>query len=715
MSWSQVRLLFDLKMIPDQDLPRGSAGQAHRTMKIDPRLSRLARLLAATSLTIGGNGLAPPAMAQGSADPPWRVGRLAQAIGSVSTHGAGATGWTAATPNVPLSSGDAIWTQPSSGAVIQVSDNRIALGEATEFDLATLDNHQLIATEPQGEVFLDLRDVPPGDGYAITTPRGVVQLGGAGQYEIAAGDSNSPTTIGVVAGSARIVSGSFSLQISAGQRGTVTGTDALLGAVGPLVRDAFLSAQLAELAPPPAGPPSVRYMTGCESLGSYGSWQPSPQYGQVWYPRVSSGWAPYRDGSWSYIAPWGWTWVDDEPWGFAPFHYGRWAQLDGRWGWIPADQQEPAEIYQQPAYAPALVDFVVAGAAAGIVVGALASGFGGHGPVRGGGDVGWIPLGPHEAYAPPFGASRGYVQRINYGRIDSHDTTIINDLANRGALTVVPAAAMARSRPVAAIARTGPAALGQGGQPSPFQVARDGLPVRPAADTRGVTPVVAQRFGFHPVAAQAAPGPAVDQALFRPQALPASRAPFRGVAATGPAAARIGVPVMGPGGPHGPAAPGPAIAPARPNGLPALRTPGAVPPGIEAARPAGGHPDAVQPQAARPEFGHPGVRPPPAARPEIGTRPAAAPAAQPGRPAGPHREVPAPRHETPRPAPPEATQHREPVRQHQPVQHAMPPREAPRPAARPEPSRPALRETARPPAPAHPQAGPRRDDHRPRH
>ena len=141
-----------------------------------------------------GNGAGPPAMAQNGADPhgagpPWRVGRLAQTVGGVSTHGADATSWTVATPNAPLSSGDALWTQPSSGAVMEVSDSRIALDGVTELDLATLDNHQLVATEPQGRLFLDLRDVPPGDGYSITTPRGVVQLSGTGQYEIAAGDT----------------------------------------------------------------------------------------------------------------------------------------------------------------------------------------------------------------------------------------------------------------------------------------------------------------------------------------------------------------------------------------------------------------------------------------------------------------------------------------------------------------------------------------------
>ncbi|MGI4747817.1 MAG: DUF6600 domain-containing protein, partial [Janthinobacterium lividum] len=495
-------------------------------MKIDRPSLRLARLLAATSLTVTSVGLAPPAVAQDAADPPWRVGRLAQTTGSVSMHGAGATDWVGATINLPLTSGDAVWTQPDSGASIQIADNLVALSGSTELDLATLDNHQFIATEPQGELFLDLRDVPSGDSYTITTPRGAVQLAGAGQYGIMAGDSETPTSISVISGSAHVVSGTFSLDIATGQTALITGSDTLQGSVGPLVRDAFLDAHVRRPVQRPVGPQSVRYMTGGESLGDYGSWQASPDYGQVWYPHVQSSWAPYREGSWAYVAPWGWTWVDNEPWGFAPFHYGRWSQFNGRWGWVPSERQDPDTVYEQPTYAPALVDFVVAGAVAGAVGGLLAGGFGGHGDDgrsggRDRGDIGWIPLGPHEQYRPQFNASQNYTSRVNYGRND-HNTsinngsnnrtinnnTVINNYANRSALTVIPASAMARSEPVGRIARTGAAALGQGNETTSvgasghgaataqFRQVRGEFPVRPASDTRGVTPGVVQRLGL---------------------------------------------------------------------------------------------------------------------------------------------------------------------------------------------------------------------------
>jgi hypothetical protein len=61
-------------------------------------------------------------------------------------------------------------------------------------------------------------------------------------------------------------------------------------------------------------------------LGSYGSWNYTPEYGTVWIPYANrtAGWRPYFYGSWVYT-DWGWTWQSDEAWGAGPYHYGRWA------------------------------------------------------------------------------------------------------------------------------------------------------------------------------------------------------------------------------------------------------------------------------------------------------------------------------------------------------------------------------------------------------
>jgi hypothetical protein len=65
-----------------------------------------------------------------------------------------------------------------------------------------------------------------------------------------------------------------------------------------------------------------------------------------------------------------------------------------------------------------------------------------------------VPLGPGEAYYPSYHADPDYIRRINrvdvrnYTQINIHNTTIINNYANRRAATYIPASAMARGEPV---------------------------------------------------------------------------------------------------------------------------------------------------------------------------------------------------------------------------------------------------------------------------
>jgi hypothetical protein len=139
--------------------------------------------------------------------------------------------------------------------------------------------------------------------------------------------------------------------------------------------------------------------------------------------------------------------VDVEPWGFAPFHYGRWIHDDGRWGWVPASAYTPGGGYSpeyQPVYAPAVVGFFGVGAGVSITASLFAHG-----------NVGWVPLAPNEPYYPSYHADPGYIQRINrvdvrnYQTVnDVHNTTIINNYANRQSATYIQASDMARGEPV---------------------------------------------------------------------------------------------------------------------------------------------------------------------------------------------------------------------------------------------------------------------------
>lgn len=453
----------------------------------------------------------PPAdQAQGpEVTPPLRVGRMAWMQGAVSFHTADQSDWSPAVVNYPVTTGDGFWTQPGAEAGIQVSDVLVALNATTELDVSNLDETSFVATEPQGEIYLHVGTLTPGETYAIQTPRGTVTIATSGRYEIAAGTTQSPTLVTVLQGTAQIT-GAPTLDVPAGGTAEITGDQVFQAQIVPAVHDAFLNAMLAREQRRPAiaaAPPLVAQMPGGAELAEYGSWSQAPQYGQVWYPQVAAGWAPYREGHWAYVAPWGWTWVDDDPWGFAPFHYGRWVEIGGRWAWVPGTEIAAAAP-PQPVYAPALVAFFGIGAAlaAGAVIG---------------GTVGWCPLGPGEAWHPWFHASPAYfrdvnirhVANINTVNITNVNNVTINQFRNARAATMVPASAMLTSAQVRPLARGVPAAQLAQARPVFGRV-----PIRPTTATLGVSPATARQLhigappaGIAASARPAAPGPAIRQ------------------------------------------------------------------------------------------------------------------------------------------------------------------------------------------------------------
>jgi len=409
-------------------------------------------------------------------------------------------------------------------------------------------------------------------------------------------------------------------------------------------------------------------VTGYEDLAAYGSWSNDPQYGEVWSPNAPpAGWEPYRTGHWSYVAPWGWTWIDSQPWGYAPYHYGRWARREDRWYWVPPQRNERA------VYAPALVAFV-GGLELGVLLGEQRSG-----------PVGWFPLGPREAYVPPYSNDRNYYNRINadarvdnaalndrWQRAERHEALTANQpnepAANRRFATVVSAEDFAHSRPV---------------QQAALKVSADKLATAPVA----------------PVAAPPAPNRAIasaQQPNARPQAQ-APNAPANGLA-TGQTRLANMEEIGRPAAAQHPAAPGPKIAarasePAGKPGLPPLSPRvGTPPPRIEGERtPAEVHPAPAAPQANRAEPPHvtEPVRNEPARNEPARGEPAHN---EPARPAEAHA-APAPPHpaETPRPE----QQRVEPQRA-EPQREAMP--QAPHPATPPPQAVPPAPHPAAPPA-----------------
>ena len=400
-----------------------------------------------TALTILTVFIAAPTLAQQA--PPARVGRVSFVSGTLAFHTAGQTEWSAAAVNYPVATGGSLWTDADSRAEIRIAPNTIDMAGNTELDVAELDERVTRLGVPQGRINLHLRHLDQGQSFEIDIPRGAVQLLQPGYYDIDAGTQDQPARVAVFEGSAQFIGGGTDIPIKAGDVATLNGLSPVTASFEPAVADAFVDwcrsrdYEEKRLAAPYHVSPN---MTGYVELDEHGRWDSAPGYGEVWYPNVAPGWAPYTNGRWVWVAPWGWTWVDAEPWGFAPCHYGRWALIGDSWGWVPG-AVEPSLVY-----APALVAFV-GGPGVGLYVS------GAVGP-----QVGWFPLAPGEAYWPSYTADPSYIRSINRGSVGNIDNIqmmrnvmlpaqIANaQFANRRFATVVPQHVFASAGNVASAA-----------------------------------------------------------------------------------------------------------------------------------------------------------------------------------------------------------------------------------------------------------------------
>jgi hypothetical protein len=392
-------------------------------------------------------------LAHAQTEPPGRVGRLAFTEGSVSFHDRDDVAWTKAVINMPLTSGDSVWTEPNARSELSVAGTRLRLDGSTQLDVLALDDKQTRLQLARGRLDVKTYTLDMRTPYQIVTPRGTITLQQQGDYYLDAGSAEEATRLGVRSGSARMrgLDGQ-SMTIGAGEVGEI------LGDVGALQLRAVNSG------PPPLPSywavrdrqvtydPPTQYLsasiTGYEDLNAYGSWSKDSEYGDVWTPRsVPANWQPYRTGHWSNVKPWGWTWIDDQPWGYAPYHYGRWAHRNNRWVWVPPQRDAP------PVYAPALVAFI-----GGIEL-AVTLGNQSNSP------IGWFPLGPRETYMPSYTTDRDYYNRINQSaqiqqnvlddrwqrmqRYQSAPAASGNVLLNQRFATIVPTETFVSSQPVA--------------------------------------------------------------------------------------------------------------------------------------------------------------------------------------------------------------------------------------------------------------------------
>ncbi|MEP7063167.1 MAG: DUF6600 domain-containing protein, partial [Betaproteobacteria bacterium] len=429
--------------------------------------------------------LAAPVLAQDTdADAlPSRVGRLSNAAGEIylATQ-ASAEDWTPIQINYPVTSGDNLWAAEAARAEVDFGGSQMRMSASTNASVSNLDDHNIELFVAQGSVVFRLGTLDSGDSAVIDTPTTQIVLVRPGLYRIDVSPDQQQTTLTVRDGEATAQVTAGLQQVLAGMTATIANgptTAAEFSAAYPLDafdtyaadRDRYYRQASTLKYVPPA-------MVGYADLASYGAWQATPDYGNVWYPsNVATGWAPYSDGYWTTVGGFGLTWVDRAPWGYAPFHYGRWAHIRGRWGWLPGD------YVARPVWAPALVAWTGGGVSIGV----------GSGQV-----YGWVPLGWREPYRPWWGGCSGNCwDRYNRPyHVDERDRDRYRDHAPPpsqyanwrvpGAVSAVAGANLIARKPYTGRERV---AL-SGSQLNAAQVANSAPPItRPSADrVPGVRP-----------------------------------------------------------------------------------------------------------------------------------------------------------------------------------------------------------------------------------
>ncbi len=424
-------------------------------------------------------------------DPPERVAVADLVEGSVAAQFAGAGDWTSDLANRPLTSGDKLWVDADSRAELHLGSTAIRLGANTGLQFLNVADSVAQLRLSAGSMNVRLRYLSPDEAVEVDTPNSAISLLQAGEYRIDVSDTGDAVTVAVWRGQAEVAGQSQSFTLEQQQLGEFQGSGTLgvefsdLPAADSLDQwsqyldqreDASLTANFLS-----------RDESGYMELDGSGDWQSDPDYGEVWYPPVSPGWAPYSQGCWVWIAPWGWTWIDDAPWGFVPFHYGRWVHVRSGWAW------SPGQLTVRPVYAPALVAW-------------------GTGPNAA---VVWIPLGYNEIYRPSMHVSNTYLRRVNVSNtyIDSTVSMDYKTLAKAPhyANQSIPGAVMAAAPETFMAARAvnreqKPVALNQivmaaGNSLSPTPRSR----VRAASPARGAAPVPPPRIFSRAIVARSAP------------------------------------------------------------------------------------------------------------------------------------------------------------------------------------------------------------------
>jgi len=315
--------------------------------------------------------LAIPSSIFAEDEPDDRIARLSLINGDVSIQRADDKDWIAASVNMPLQTGDYVYSPKAARTEIQFDQSGyIRLSENTDIGILNLSDNIIQLKIGAGRATLAAME----SHFEINTANAAITPLSSGRYRIEV-DEDGNTTLIVQKGKAEISTNAGSITITENQKIRIEGDESpeyeIASAETKDAWDEWNDKRDSALNAVKSREYVSEHVSGVEELDTHGRWIMVTEYGYVWTPTVVGvGWAPYRSGRWVWRDPWGWVWVSYEPWGWAPYHYGRWAFVPSiGWCWVPGERGGRWR------WRPAYVRFVT-------------------GP----GWVAWVPLGHREAY-----------------------------------------------------------------------------------------------------------------------------------------------------------------------------------------------------------------------------------------------------------------------------------------------------------------------------
>ncbi len=307
------------------------------------------------------------------------VARISLMAGGVSfSRGDDPEDWQPADLNIPMTTGDRVWTGDDGRVELQVhGGSAVRLASRTDLQALNLTGSMKQLSLSLGTASFQVRRLGDDETFEVDTPNAAVTFERPGDYRVDV-DNDGNSRIQVRRGRAIAAAGGGQVALSAGEEMDIDGIDRprydIVAVPRPDGWDQWVEERDRRLVQARSYTYVTADIAGVEDLDQYGRWEQIPEYGWTWSPiSIEAGWAPYRAGRWIWQDPWGWTWVAAEPWGWAPYHYGRWVFYGSRWCWVPVGPPVRAV-----AYSPALVAFV--GGSAGY--------------------VGWFPLAPRDPFYP---------------------------------------------------------------------------------------------------------------------------------------------------------------------------------------------------------------------------------------------------------------------------------------------------------------------------